>query len=1174
MIHELDLEVVEGCFDRPTLARARAYVSNGAVLCADWDPDGERVSGSVRGSGALPYEVTVDLERTRNGRLVSVDGECTCPVGSDCTHAAALLLSTLQRPEPHATTPLPIPALGTSGTAATPRPEGPGGSPDLVIWDAFVDAFVGAGAIGRDAPRIDAPATVALQFELVTVAAGRGAPASLESQVDGPSRRIRVHPVVPGGSGNWVRSGVSWRTVDYLALGWGRLRCSATQLRVLKELRAVTTAGASRTSPYASAEEVWLDAVDSRRIWDLLAEAEDSGIPLVGASRRALRITLHRLEAQLSFDASAWPDAGGAGLSFRPRLTVGILAVPLGRAGCQPIGTPPHGIAWWDPPEAASPNAPGALSFARLPALPTAPWAALLSGAQVVVPEEDRERFFHAVYPRLSRHVRIESADGTVELPELPEESLILTLRHGEDHRLELTWWTGVPGTDWREVLEDPQRAVHGGPAARAASAWRQVLEHPAGRHLAPLGDRLEPQVSLQGMDTVRFLTDVLPDLEAIPGLVVEHTGEHPRYREAPEAPTVTLCETSDPGQDWFDLTVEVRVGGEQVPFVELFTALATGQSHMILPSGTYFSLEDPALRELAQLIEEARALHGADGDRIRVTRYQASLWTDLERLGVLSAQASEWERSVRALATASDRTVHPVPAGLDACLRPYQQVGFDWLVFLYELGLGGILADDMGLGKTLQVLALICHLREKDERGPGGKESQRGAQGEPSGQDAQGQGGEQGEPSGQDAQGRGGEQGGCDVPFLVVAPTSVVGTWASECRKFAPRLRIETVNATSRRRDRTLFDIAARADVVVTSYALFRLEYDDYEKQQWAGLVLDEAQFVKNVHSHGYQRAKTLPVRFKLAMTGTPMENHLMELWALLSITSPGLLGGAERFNEYYRQPIERRADEDKLALLRRRIKPLLLRRSKEQVAQDLPAKQEQVVELELGPQHRKLYQTYLQRERQKVLGLLDNVQRNRFQILQSLTVLRQASLSAGLVDPARQRVPSTKLDALMEMLEEVVADGHRVLVFSQFTRFLSMARERVRAAGIPHCYLDGRTTRRTAVLSEFRSGEVPVFLISLKAGGFGLNLTEADYCILLDPWWNPATEAQAVDRVHRMGQTRHVMVYRLVAKGTIEEKVMALKAKKAALFSSVIDSGGFESGALTAAEIRGLLD
>jgi SNF2 family DNA or RNA helicase len=231
-------------------------------------------------------------------------------------------------------------------------------------------------------------------------------------------------------------------------------------------------------------------------------------------------------------------------------------------------------------------------------------------------------------------------------------------------------------------------------------------------------------------------------------------------------------------------------------------------------------------------------------------------------------------------------------------------------------------------------------------------------------------------------------------------------------------------------------------------------------------------------------------------------------------------------------------------------------------------------VLELELAPRHKRVYQTHLQRERQKVLGLLGDMTKNRMAIFRSLTLLRQASLDVSLIDAAYEGVPSTKLDALMEMLEDIVEDGHRVLVFSQFTRFLTMARRRIEAAGIDLCYLDGRTRKRDAVIDTFRTGDAPVFLISLKAGGFGLNLTEADYCILLDPWWNPATEAQAVDRVHRIGQTRKVMVYRLVAKDTIEEKVMALKARKSALFADVMDAGGLESGALTAADIRDLLE
>ena len=270
---------------------------------------------------------------------------------------------------------------------------------------------------------------------------------------------------------------------------------------------------------------------------------------------------------------------------------------------------------------------------------------------------------------------------------------------------------------------------------------------------------------------------------------------------------------------------------------------------------------------------------------------------------------------------------------------------------------------------------------------------------------------------------------------------------------------------------------------------------------------------------------------------------------------------------------PIERQGDEERLAQLRRRIRPIMLRRAKADVIADLPEKQEHVLEVDLDPRHRRLYQTHLQRERQKVLGLLGDMKSNRFEILRSLTLLRQAALDLSLVDARHNDVPSAKLDVLAEMISEAVAGGHRILVFSQFTRFLSAARRRVEADGVDCCYLDGRTRRREEVIDRFREGAAPVFFISLKAGGFGLNLTEADHCILLDPWWNPATEAQAVDRVHRIGQHRKVMVHRLVARDTIEEKVMALKAKKAKLFASVLGKGGFESAALTSKDVRDLL-
>ncbi len=399
------------------------------------------------------------------------------------------------------------------------------------------------------------------------------------------------------------------------------------------------------------------------------------------------------------------------------------------------------------------------------------------------------------------------------------------------------------------------------------------------------------------------------------------------------------------------------------------------------------------------------------------------------------------------------------------------------------------------------------------------------------------------------------------------------MSNWVTEAARFTPGLVVRTISTTEATRTESLADVAAGADVIITSYTLFRLDAAAYQAEAWAGLILDEAQFVKNHTSQAHRAARDLDTPFKLAITGTPMENNLLELHALFDIVAPGLFPSLRRFTEDYVRQIELSTNPARLARLRRRIRPFLMRRTKELVARDLPAKQEQTLQIDLNPEHQKLYDTFLQRERQKLLGLLDDMDTNRFIVFRSLTLLRLLSLDATLVDPAYAGVPSSKLDALFEQLEDVVAEGHRALIFSQFTSFLKKAAARLDTEGIPYCYLDGSTLHRSKVIDRFKTGRAPVFLISLKAGGFGLNLTEADYVFLLDPWWNPASEAQAVDRTHRIGQTKNVMVYRMVATGTIEEKVMALKQKKARLFSRVMDDDAAFSDALSADDIRGLL-
>jgi SNF2 family DNA or RNA helicase len=600
-------------------------------------------------------------------------------------------------------------------------------------------------------------------------------------------------------------------------------------------------------------------------------------------------------------------------------------------------------------------------------------------------------------------------------------------------------------------------------------------------------------------------------------------------YREAGGLLRVSVStDEIEDDRDWFDLGVRITIEGREVPFADVFTALSRGESYLLLPDGAYFSLDKPELRRLARLIEEARALQDSPADRLRISRYQAGLWDELASLGVTGHQAPTWREQVQGLLAAGVTARIAPPPGLRAELLPHQQDGFRWLAFLWEHQLGGILADDMGLGKTLQCLALISHARQRDPAAG---------------------------------------------PFLIVAPTSVVAHWVDEAMRFAPDLQVVTVRGTVARLGHGLGELAAGADAVITSYALLRTDFAAYAEVGWSGLLLDEAQQAKNRQSKVYQCARKLAAPVKIAITGTPLENNLMELWSLLSITAPGLFPNPDRFRDYYARPVEREGDSERLAQLQRRIRPLVLRRTKEQVASELPARQEHLLEVELHPLHRDVYQTWLQRERQKVLGLIGDMDANRFAILRSLIVLRQLSLHAGLVDEAHADLASAKIEALLGQLREVTGGGHRALVFSQFTQFLGKVRERLDAEGIPYCYLDGHTHDRAAVVRRFKGGADPVFLISLKAGGVGLNLTEADYCFLLDPWWNPAIEAQAVDRTHRIGQTRNVMVYRLVAKDTIEEKVMALKARKARLFASVLADGNVFDTSLDADDIRTLL-
>jgi SNF2 family DNA or RNA helicase len=451
-------------------------------------------------------------------------------------------------------------------------------------------------------------------------------------------------------------------------------------------------------------------------------------------------------------------------------------------------------------------------------------------------------------------------------------------------------------------------------------------------------------------------------------------------------------------------------------------------------------------------------------------------------------------------------------PASFQGELRPYQREGLGWLRFLRRFGFGGCLADDMGLGKTVQVLALLEALRA--ERG--------------------------------DAPAPG--------PTLVVVPRSLVFNWRQEAARFAPGLRVLDHSRYDRDEDARLDG----ADVVLTTYGTLRRDILKLKEVRFDLVVLDEAQAIKNAGSESAKAVRLLQATHRLALSGTPVENHLRELWSLFEFLNPGMLGSGTAFGALIAGSA-RDAEPEARELLAAALRPFILRRTKEKVAPELPEKLEQTIWCELEADHRRLYDELRDHYRRSLLPDVaqNGIARSKFQVLEALLRLRQAACHPGLLDAGRRGEAGAKLDALVPQVTEVMEEGHKVLVFSQFTSLLAILRERLDGANIAYEYLDGHTRDRAARVTRFQEdAERRLFLISLKAGGLGLNLTAAEYVFLLDPWWNPAVEAQAIDRAHRIGQTRRVFAYRLIARDTVEEKVLELQEKKRSLADAILNA------------------
>ena len=560
-------------------------------------------------------------------------------------------------------------------------------------------------------------------------------------------------------------------------------------------------------------------------------------------------------------------------------------------------------------------------------------------------------------------------------------------------------------------------------------------------------------------------------------------------------------------GIDWFDLSAMVSYASDLIPLTEILDALRDGTGAITLGDGTVGVLPEEWLQQYAAIASAGTVV----GDRIRFSRAQGALVDALldERESEAEVRVdAAFARVRRELATFSHITALDPAPSFTGTLRPYQREGLGWFAFLRRFGFGGCLADDMGLGKTIMVLALLDARRAAAEAGD---EPRR--------------------------------------PSLVVVPRSLVGNWIDEASRFTPSLRVLDAAHAHRTFDA---DTLANHDVVLVTYGTLRRDITDICDVSFDYVVLDEAQTIKNAGTAAAKAARLLKGEHRLALSGTPIENHLGELWSLFEFLNPGVLGRAKVF--------ERAAADsghDAAHLLSRGLRPFILRRTKAQVATDLPPRTEQTIFCELDTHERALYDGLRRHYRQTLLAKInrEGIARSRMHVLEALLRLRQAACHGGLIDPAMQQASSAKFDVLVPRLQELADEGHKTLVFSQFTSLLDLLRPRLDEAKLPYEYLDGKTRNREARVERFQTDPgVPLFLISLKAGGLGLNLTAASYVFLLDPWWNPAVEAQAIDRAHRIGQEREVFAYRLIASDTVEEKVLELQQSKRDLADAVL--------------------
>ena len=1088
--------------------------------------DCDILTGSVQGSGGSPFPVRVRLHADSNGRLSAVDGICTCDVGYNCKHVVAVLLEFAQRS--------PDPALATATRDLAPalpgfsRQEMPG---EITAWLASLDEGKGASAATLS------PTTSSDAIFYVFRRSHDHARAEIAS--------FRAYVKKDGSIGKNVRE---FNPQLYGAGGAGITQSDAAILAQLAYFSTVS---------YPTRQD-WPGGETLER---LLQE--------VIATRRA-----------------RFRDINGPSLTWAEPRDVGFEWVldALGNQSLQARdGERQHLAALPFPDPVFVDEESGLTGFART-SLPPGVAAALARAP--TVPAESVAPLADILARRLGDAVPRPQPVAVHERADLAPTMTLKLFGHSRKQRVNDTWWSPRTRTGHETVTypciraeiryagcSDPMVPA-AGPDIRYAdkegvhvirrnrTAERDLLfalegiaaefDGESPEYARVSGGQLPKAMSEAHVifppvvpgdtyslhEVLDFNAEGLPRLREL-GWEVDINPSWPARLYSGDVSFQTVFEQSD--NDWFSLALKLDVDGTALDLTntilqvvaslpldsagnlvdgfDLDEFLADFAFYLNLSDGTMVPVQGVELAGFIEAFLEAQGLtrfHMADAGRA------ARLIEALDGCGAPwdgGTEILELGKRLRILATASEEDQ---PASLKAELRPYQAQGYGWLKALNDSGFGGILADDMGLGKTVQALSLLlhCHVERNADR-----------------------------------------------PSLLVIPTSLVSNWQNEAARFAPDLKVLCLHGTKRHQR---FDQIGAHDLVLTTYPLIHRDHDALFAREYELAILDEAQAVKNPAASVARHIRQITARQRIALTGTPLENNLTELWALFDWRIPGFLGDRKGFGAEYRRPIEQQGDRARQRLLTDRVRPFLLRRTKDEVVEDLPPKTVIDETVMLGGKQALLYESVRSAMDARVRAAIaeKGLSGSRITVLDALLKLRQVCCDPKLVklDAAAKVSESAKRDRLIELLEELVSENRKVLVFSQFVEMLRLIETDVRNRGWPYAMLHGQTRDRAAVIERFQSGDAQLFLISLKAGGTGLNLTAADTVILYDPWWNPAVERQAMDRAHRIGQDKPVFVYRLYSENTVETAIKAMQARKQALADALFEGTG--GGALTLTE------